>query len=154
AAYLIAYTLAAAILSYVGTSLGLPLLDAHLARADAALGFDWLATLQFVDAHPTLGRLLRLSYDSSMPQVVAALIILPAARQFTRLADFLTLFTVTSLVTLLLSSLLPAAGAYVHYDPPAALRDVVGADAGMWHFVHFTALRSGAMHAIDAGAIE
>src|SRR5262245_58911756 len=35
AAYLIPYTLAAAILSYIGTSLAMPLLDAQFARADA-----------------------------------------------------------------------------------------------------------------------
>ena len=154
AAYLIAYTLAGATLSYIGTSLGLPLLDAHLARIDTALGFDWLATLEFVDRRPLLGAALRFSYASSMAQVVFALIVLAATRQFVRLADFLALFTITSLTTVLLSSLLPAAGAFVHYDPPAALRDVVGADAGIWHLKHFTALRSGAMHTIDAAAIE
>ena len=154
AAYLITYTLAGATLSYLGTSLGLPLLDAHLAHVDAALGFDWLATLQFVDQRPLLGALLRFSYASSMGQVVLALIVLAATRQFVRLSDFLALFTITSLATVLLSSLLPAAGAFVHYDPPSALRDVVGADAGIWHLKHFTALRSGAMHTIDAAAIE
>ncbi|HJU31520.1 MAG TPA: phosphatase PAP2 family protein [Hyphomicrobiaceae bacterium] len=154
AAYLIAYTLAGATLSYIGTSLGLPLLDANLARIDTALGFDWLATLEFVDRRPLLGAALRFSYASSMAQVVFALIVLAATRQFVRLGDFLALFTITSLTTVLLSSLLPAAGAFVHYDPPATLRDVVGADAGIWHLKHFTALRSGAMHTIDAAAIE
>jgi membrane-associated phospholipid phosphatase len=154
AAYLIAYTLAGATLSYVGTSLGLPLLDAQFARVDTALGLDWLATLEFVDSRPILGAVLRFSYASSMGQVVLALIVLAATRQFVRLADFLALFTVTSLITVMLSSLLPAVGAFVFYDPPAALRDVVGVDAGIWHIQHFAALRSGAMRTIDAAAIE
>jgi membrane-associated phospholipid phosphatase len=153
-AYLIAFTFAGAILSYLGTSLGLPLLDSHLARADAALGLDWLAILESVDARPMVGKLLRLAYDSSMPQIAAAFLVLTATRQLTRLADFLTLFTVTSLVTILASSLLPAAGAFVFFDPPAALRDVVGHDAGIWHLQHFEALRSGAKRVIDPGDIQ
>ena len=40
------------------------------------------------------------------------------------------------------------------HNPPAELRDVVGQDAGIWHFVHFEALRSGAMRTIDPAAIE
>jgi membrane-associated phospholipid phosphatase len=154
AAYLIIYTLAAAILSYLGTSLGLPLLDAQFARADASLGLDWLAALELTDRWPALGTLLRTTYTTSLMQIVAAFVILAAARQLTRLANFLTLFTATSLATIILSSLLPAAGAFVYYDPPAALREVVGHDAGIWHLKHFEALRSGAMRAIDPGAIE
>ena len=78
AAYLILFTFAAGMLSYVGTSLNRPLLDAAFARADAALGLDWLAALTFTDAHPWVGRALRLAYQSSLPQVVAVLIVLTA----------------------------------------------------------------------------
>ena len=48
-----------------------------------------------------------------------------------------------------MSSVFPAAGAFVFHNPPAELRAVVGQDAGLWHFTHFEALRSGAMRAID-----
>jgi membrane-associated phospholipid phosphatase len=154
AAYLIAYTLVGAVLSYLGTSLNLPLLDAHFARADAAIGFDWLATLELTERWQMLGRLLRAAYFSSLPQIVAVLLVLSATRQLGRLGDFLVLFTATSLITIVLSSVLPAAGAFVFHDPPAALRQAVGADAGIWHLKHFEALRSGAMRAIDPGAIE
>jgi hypothetical protein len=154
AAYLIPYTLAAAVLSYLGTSLALPLYDAHFARADAALGLDWLAVLRFTDAHPTLGAVLCFAYHSSMAQVVGVFIILAATAQLPRLADFLALFTITSLATILVSVTMPSAGAFVFHDPPAALRDVVGRDAGLWHLAHFEALRSGAMRVIDPAAIE
>ena len=154
AAYLIAYTLFGAILSYVGTSLDLPLLDAQFARLDAALGFDWLATLELTDRWTLLGTLLRTAYFTCMPQIVAVFLILAATRQLTRLADFIFLFMATSLVTVVLSSLLPAAGAFVYHNPSSALRDVVGHDAGLWHLKHFEALRSGAMRAIDPAAIE
>ena len=154
AAYLIAYTLAGALLSYVGTSLNLPLLDAQFARLDAAFGFDWMAVLEFTDRWSMLGTFLRTVYFTCMPQIVGVFLVLAATRQLTRLDDFIFLFTATSLVIVVLSSLLPAAGAFVFHNPPAALRDVVGHDAGIWHLKHFEALRSGAMRAIDPGAIE
>jgi membrane-associated phospholipid phosphatase len=153
-AYLIAYTFAAALLSYLGTSLALPLLDAQFARADAALGLDWMAALEFADRWPAIGMLLRVAYATSMPQVLLVFLVLATTHQLQRLADFIALFTATSLVTVLTASLLPSAGAFVHFDPPAALRHVVGANAGIWHLEHFEALRSGALRAIDPGTIE
>jgi membrane-associated phospholipid phosphatase len=154
AAYLITYTLAGAVLSYLGTSLDFPLLDAEFARADAAIGFDWLATLELTERWALLGKLLRVAYFSSLPQIAAVFLVLAATRQLARLGDFLVLFTATSLVTIVLSSVLPAAGAFVFHDPPAALRAAVGYDAGIWHLQHFEGLRSGTMRAIDPGAIE
>lgn len=154
AAYLIPFTFAAGILSYVGTSLDRPLLDAAFARADAALGLDWLATLAFTDARPLFGTTLRLAYQSSLLQVVAAMIILAFTGQLLRLRQYLALFTATGLVTIVTAFLFPAVGAFVFHNPPAELRDVVGHDAGIWHLAHFEALRSGAMRAIDPTAIE
>ena len=154
AAYLICYTLVASFLSYLGASLGLPLLDARFAHADAALGLDWLAALQRCADWPALGHLLRFAYFTSMAQIVAVFLVLSATRQLTRLAGFLWLFTVTSLATILLSSVLPAAGAFIYFDPPASLRDVVGHDAGIWHLKHFEGLRSGLLRTIDPGVTE
>lgn len=154
AAYLILFTCGAGILSYVGTSSNRPLLDAAFARADAALGLDWLAALAFADANPWIGWGLRLAYHSSLLQVAAVLVVLAGTGQLVRLRGFLALFAATGLVTILASIAFPAAGAFVFHNPPAELRDVVGHDAGIWHFVHFEALRSGAMRAIDPSAIE
>ena len=154
ASYLIPFTVLAAILSYVGTSLDRPLLDAQFARADAALGLDWLAVLSFTDGHPAFGRTLRAAYHSSMLQMVSVFIILAGTRQLDRLGGFLTLFTATGIITILASIMFPAAGAFVLYNPPAELRDVVGQAAGIWHLEHFEALRSGAMRTIRLNAVE
>jgi membrane-associated phospholipid phosphatase len=154
AAYLILLTLAAGVLSYVGASLNRPLLDAAFANADAALGLDWLAALAFADAHPWVGRTLRLAYHSSLPQAAAVLIVLAATGQLARLQGFLALFAATALVIIGMSAAFPAAGAFVFHNPAAELRNVVGNDAGIWHLAHFEALRSGAMRTIDPMAIE
>lgn len=154
AAYLIPFTILAAILSYVGTSLDRPLLDAQFAHADTVLGLDWLAVLSFTDGHPALGRTLRAAYHSSMLQMVSVFIVLAGTRQLDRLAGFLTLFTVTGIITILASIVFPAAGAFVFHNPPAELRDVVGQAAGIWHLEHFEGLRSGALRTIRPNALE
>jgi membrane-associated phospholipid phosphatase len=154
AAYLIPFTVLAAILSYVGTSLDRPLLDAQFARADVALGLDWMAVLSFSDGHPAVGTALRVAYHSSMLQMVSVFIVLAGTRQLDRLAGFLTLFTATGIITVLASIVFPAAGAFVFHNPPAELRDVVGQAAGIWHLEHFEALRSGAMRTIRLNAVE
>jgi membrane-associated phospholipid phosphatase len=154
AAYLIPFTVLAAILSYVGTSLDRPLLDAQFARADVALGLDWMAVLSFSDGHPAVGTVLRVAYHSSMLQMVSVFIVLAGTRQLDRLAGFLTLFTATGIITVLASIVFPAAGAFVFHNPPAELRDVVGQAAGIWHLEHFEALRSGAMRTIRLNAVE
>jgi membrane-associated phospholipid phosphatase len=154
AAYLILFTFSAGTLSYVGTSLNRPLLDSAFAHADAALGLDWMATLVFTDSRPVFGKILRFAYQSSLMQIVAVVIFLSVSGQLIRLRGFLALFTASGLVTIVASIFFPAAGAFVFHNPPAELRDVVGHDAGIWHIVHFEALRSGAMRAIDPSAIE
>lgn len=153
AAYIIGYTFAAAVLNYVTTSAGLPLLDAQFARADAVLGLDWMAVLELCNAWPLLGKVLQFSYATSMMQIAGVLVLLTATRQLPRLADYLALFTATSLVIIALSAIFPAAGAYVLHDPPAALRNL-GHDAGLWHLQHFEALRSGSMRVIDPSMVE
>jgi len=154
AAYLIAYTLFAAVLSYIGASLDLPLLDASFARADAALGLDWMGLLRFTNDWPAVGKLLHLSYFSCMPQILLVFLALTATRQLQRLGDFLALFTTTSLVAIVVGSLLPAAGATVYFDPPAALRDGVGHGAGLWQAAHYAALRAGTLRAIDPATLQ
>ena len=154
AAYLIPFTVLGAILSYVGTSLNIPLLDAQFARMDAALGLDWMAVLSFSDGHPAVGTALRVAYHSSLLQMVSVFIVLAGTRQLDRLAGFLKLFTATGIITILASIVFPAAGAFVFHNPPAELRDVVGQAAGIWHLEHFEALRSGAMRTIKLNTVE
>ena len=74
----------------------MPLLDALFARADAALGLNWLAVLSFIDGHLAFGRLCALP---TIPAccMVSVLIVLAATWQLARLADYPTLFTATGI---------------------------------------------------------
>lgn len=152
--YLVLFTALCAVLSYASVAFGLPLLDAKLAALDARLGLDWMALLTFVDAHPLLALALQMAYAASLPHVALAALVLSFNGDHDRLRLFLMLFAVTGATTCVLSGLLPAAGAFVHYAPADHLRDVVGTDAGLWHLTQFNALRDGTMTLIDIAHAE
>jgi membrane-associated phospholipid phosphatase len=153
-ALLIAYTHVGAALSYALTALDWPLLDPHFAAMDRHMGFDWMGYLAWTAANPSIARGLRTAYFCSMFQTVAVIIALALLGQISRLIVFLWLFIVTSMAVILLSGVLPAAGAFVYHEPPAALRAVVGLDAGVWHLDQFEALRRGSLTVIDFAKLE
>ncbi len=61
-ALLLAFSAAAAMLSYLITSLGAALVDMDLIALDRALGFDWFVYIGFVNRHPWLGVLSSAAY--------------------------------------------------------------------------------------------
>lgn len=61
-------------LSYLAAAPAFPLVDAELARLDAALGFDWDGYARWVGERPALGRFLQGAYDSLRYQPLAALL--------------------------------------------------------------------------------
>ena len=153
-ACLIAVTVPAAILHYLAATLAFPLADASLARAEAALGFDWPAYLGALAEHPVLARGLALAYHSSGPQVALVVIALSATRRLGRLWRFVRLFAGTLLVVIAVSAALPAQGPYAFYAPervPAGHIETVGA---LWHLEPLERLRSGQLRSLALGDIR
>lgn len=137
------------IYNYATTMAGRPLLDASFARLDAFLGFDWMQHLAWVKSWPGLGEILTLAYASSLPQIPLALIILAFCRRLKALRSFVLLFAGTLMVTLTLSAIFPAAGAYVYFAPPASMAVGFDPQNGIWHLAQFTDLRDGTMTTLD-----
>lgn len=127
------------ILSYLTTSLGLPLIDRQLASVDRSLGLNWLATFNWVKSHPTVDRISDLVYASHALQIYIILAVLSITKRFERIREFLFLFSTTLLITIVISAFLPAAGAWVFYNVP----DQVS------YIADFNAMRSGTMSEID-----
>ncbi len=143
-AAMLAYTAAAAILSYLIVALRLPLVDDRLAAFDRALGFDWPAMHGWIMRHKTVKLGLTLCYYSLIPQIIALMLILHGRGDLNRARELLALFIGTSLGCVALSALLPTAGAFIHFhaDTPDP-------------YVHaFLALRDGSMGAIDLGHMQ
>lgn len=147
--FIAVYSIAIVLLSYLTAAADLPLADRSFVAMDRALGFDWQGWLAWVSAHPDLGTALAYAYESSMPQVVLALAILAALRHRDALSEYLSLFWLTTVATILLAALLPAAGAYEYLKPDPHLYGHLSPEGGIAHIRQFLGLRDGSFRTID-----
>jgi len=139
-ALLLIFQAAAATLSYLVVSTNAALVDAPLAAWDRALGFDWLALLGWLQAHTRLQALLQLAYSSGLLQLVFVVLFLGFTGRRERLEEFMLLFVAATLLTIGVSGVFPAAGAWKFF-----------ADAGPFDLSslsHFERLRDGRLRDI------
>ena len=146
AALLVAFQAAAATLSYLAVSTNAALVDAPLAAWDRALGFDWLALHAWLQAHPSAQATLRFAYYSGLAQLVFVVLFLGLSHRPGRLDEFMRLFIVATLLTILVSGVLPAAGAWKHY--------AIGTPFDLASLSHFEALRDGRLRDIPLHAMQ
>ena len=119
-ALLLAFSAACAVLSYLVTSLNLPLVDDGLMAIDAGLGFDWLAYVGFVNERPWLGVLSSFVYVTTISQVALAVIVLGLAGRLGRARQFNGAVMLGALFCVAVSAVLPAAGALGTIRPDEA----------------------------------
>jgi membrane-associated phospholipid phosphatase len=127
--------------SYLAATIGRPFADPWLARADAALGFDWPAWYRWVGAHATVQRLLALAYASMIPQIFVCLLVFPLTGRAARNREFLATLGISIVPTLVGFALFPAECAWVYFD--AAPGKVA------LHMRDLDALRAGAFPVLD-----
>jgi membrane-associated phospholipid phosphatase len=152
--FFVIYTAMVTVLSYLMVSLNLPLYDRELAQWDAAIGFDWKAFLGRVNAHPFIGKILIWVYHSSVIQLVLIILLLSITMKISRLQDLCDLYLMTSLIAVVLSGLIPAAGAYAYHRPEPALFNNLNPSAGLWHIEHFEGLRNGSFRSIQLDQMQ
>ncbi len=143
-AKLLSYSVSVGIFCYLIVSLRQPLVDAQLADADRAVGFDWLATYGWVSAHPMIRTLLIVAYDSTVPQLGILMLLLVSTRRYDRAAFLLWFYMGSSALYIVISGLWPAAGAFGYYQ--AALDTP--------YVQQFYALRAGAMTTLDLTKLQ
>lgn len=133
---------------YVAVSLHRPLIDARLAAMDEALGIRIPALVEWTATRPVLLRLLALAYNSFVPQLVGAVVVLGLAlRDRGRLWEFCFHFHFCLIATLVVFALFPSDVVCRHYGCVA--------DLDQTRFVaHFTALRDGTFHELRFGQLE
>ena len=148
-AQLIAFAAVGAPLSYLAAAANLPLLDHIFAAADRALGLDWRALLGWMNAFPAIHAVLRPIYLSLTLQMTTAVLCLAFTGRLLRLRIFLLSFILAALVTIAISALLPAAGAWPHYALSAAdSPHVIPAVSTSWPV--FFGLRDGSFRVLVA----
>lgn len=143
-----------AIMDYPLEALAFPLRDAEFAAIDQAMGFDWLSHLTWLSHHPMTSQLLVLAYGTCTVQLAVVVVLLSLIKQFEHLKEFLFLFVVTALIVSVISTLLPAEGAYIFHQPADALRIMGDKTPGITHLEQVRALRDGAMQIVDLDRAE
>lgn len=110
AALWIAFSAAGCVLTYLCASDSRPLQDAVISDLDHAAGFDWWAWYRFVLDRPFLHGVLSVAYASLLPQILLAVLYLPAMGRAERNIELLLLAQLTLLPTALISALWPVLG--------------------------------------------
>ncbi|WP_162888045.1 phosphatase PAP2 family protein [Sphingomonas mesophila] len=153
-AQVILFTAFGIILSYLLARNGGALWDERLAEWDRAIGFDWLAFVHFFDRSAVAVAWLKLAYASLIPQVIALVLVLGFTNRLAELRTVMLAAIVAGTVTVLLSSLFPAVGNYVHLGLSARDFAFVDPFAGDVHMRDFNALRDGSAQVMVLGQME
>ncbi len=122
AAFLIVFPAAASLLSYLLTTIAGPRIDAQLAAADQALGFDWPTLMALAARHPLVNQALGLLYVSVMPQTLVLLLALGWRRDLTALYGLSLALCFGAILTLAIWTAFPSFGAFSVFRlaPPVA----------------------------------
>lgn len=129
------------IASYMAASAGLPLMDDALVRADEALGFDWRAFIEFIDARPLLADTLAKAYSSFAFQLLLLPFILAATARFARVYVMILSYGVIVFTACIVSIWFPALGTYVVYGVAPDHLQNINAHYGFAFLTDFNAVR-------------
>jgi membrane-associated phospholipid phosphatase len=138
-----AFSMAALFLQYPLASVGFPVQDDLLASIDEALGFNWKIEFSAVFHHPGLLSGMISTYQALLWQVPIACVIVGLFDP-RRLQLFITANTIALGIALVLSALVPAAGAFHQYGSPLPV---------VW-VEQFLAVRDGSLRVLDPAVIS
>lgn len=145
----IPFGLAIAVFICLASANSRPLLDGNLAALDKTFGFDWLAFLKLANSSPTLSATLVAAYHSIGLQMMVVAVWHASMHRFDRLLEYYVASAVCLTITGVVEALVPAAGAYAYFKPPASAFSNFTSQAGMWHYTTLLKLRSGEPFALN-----
>ena len=102
-------------LGYLAAAANFPLQDASFAHFDRWLGLDWKGYYNFVCARPALIPYVYFAYAMIGVPTFGVPAVLGWSRNYIRLQQFTMACTLTAVVTIVVSALLPAIGTYQEY---------------------------------------
>lgn len=139
------------VMSYLLMALNLPLVDAQLSAIDRALGFDWPALIEMVSRHTWIADASTFFYKSSMLFMMAMLFYLGATNRIDRVEEFVMLLIFAGILNGVIAGSLPAAGAYVHYNPAHELVKLITPTTDAAYMKEFFELREGEVRQLAIG---
>lgn len=119
-AFLMVYSAAGCVFSYLITTWNRPLIDASLAAFDEAIGFDWYSYIAFANARPWIDVLSTVLYQSTLAQIALSVVLLTTLGRTERVREMVGTVMVSSFFCVAIAGLLPSAGALAYYHPSDA----------------------------------
>jgi hypothetical protein len=112
AAFLIAFPAGACLFSYLATTIAGPRIDDALASVDHAMGFSWLDAMALAARHPFVTGVLRLTYNSIIPQTIFLMVALGWARKSSQIYGMCIAMVVGTVLTISIWIATPSFGAF------------------------------------------
>ena len=137
------FAVLAAILNYLLLS-DRPLIDAELARLDAALGVHWPSLFAALKGG-IFGQLLTTAYESNGIQLAGVILLLGFTRRTLELDRYLMAFFIATLGALAFWAVLPSLGAASHFLSSGVMQDWSGATVSPTVARALLDLKSGAL---------
>ena len=147
-AFFIIFGKQARVMNYLTTAAAFPLVDDYLDQLDKMIGFDWVAFTGWLNARPLILEILRKAYNILPLITVFTLVYQLAFKHYEKLKEFLFVFSLTVIGTLMTGTFLPAIGAFEYNNPPSELLTNIPAMSGRYYLPHLYALRDGSMTVI------
>jgi len=121
----ILFTLVASVFNYMFLPVAFPTIDHVLFRVDAAFGYSWTGIVLWAATHPWIGRILFFVYATSLPQLLAIIIILGFTGKDRKLHHFLVTGVLGAFVSIVFWIFFPTYGAAAYYDLPQWVMETI-----------------------------
>ena len=115
ASFLCAFSAAASLLNYFLLTFHGPRIDAQLAAADLALGFDWSRMMAAMAQYPSLNRVLFFAYNIVLPEIALMTVMLGWSGNPEKTYRFCIAVAGGALICIAVWSLAPSFGAFSVY---------------------------------------
>lgn len=145
--HVVVFTAGYTLLMYSVASLNTPLFDSQLVNFDRLCGISLPGIVEWTKAHPDVGRCLKLTYDSLLPQTALVVIVLGMRGKRVPLEQFMMQFMLTTLIAMVGLAIAPAIGPFHSYG--YAMDDTQAR-----YLEHFSALRDGSMTQLTLSEAE
>lgn len=110
AGLLLAFSLVLSTYNYLLLPVAVPLIDPWLLSTNAALGYDWIAFVDWAASYPLLSSALGSVYRSTLLQILAVLLALAVTRRFAVADLMVATIVVSGLATVAFWGLFPSIG--------------------------------------------
>lgn len=139
-----AFVAMSGVLTFMGAALQFPLVDASLARLDAALGLDWKAFAFWAAGQKWFTDYAVYLYGTPFWAIPAFLIFQAMATRDAERLEHIIAFTIVSCsLTTIIGSVLPASSVYAFHEIPQHIADQIGTVADASYAKFYAAMRAG-----------